>query len=45
MELFPNLKALYFEGNGLEKLTGLETNTELRCLYVHENCISKIEGL
>ena len=45
MEKFPELKALYFEGNGLEELSGLETNTALRCLYVHENCISKIEGL
>ena len=45
MEKFPELKALYFEGNGLEELSGLETNTMLRCLYVHENCIQKIEGL
>ncbi len=45
MELFPELKSLYFEGNGLSSLTGLEQNPELRCLYVHENCITKIEGL
>ena len=45
MEKFPELKALYFEGNGLEELSGLETNTMLRCLYVHENCIQRIEGL
>lgn len=45
MELFPELKSLYFEGNGLSSLTGLEQNPELRCLYVHENCVTKIEGL
>ena len=27
MELFPELKALYFEGNGCGSLKGLETNT------------------
>ena len=45
MELFPNLVSLYFEGNGCTEISGLETNTKLRCLYMHENCISKIEGL
>lgn len=45
MDLFPDLKALYFEGNGCDSLLGLETNTELRCLYIHENAISKMEGL
>lgn len=45
MELFPMLKALYFEGNGLSSLLGLENNPELRCLYAHENCVTKMEGL
>jgi len=26
MELFPELKCIYFEGNGLRKMTGMETN-------------------
>jgi len=26
-------------------MTGLEHNTKLRCLFLHENCIGKIEGL
>ena len=39
MELFPMLKMLYFEGNGCDSLLGLEQNPELRCLYIHENCI------
>lgn len=45
MELFPELKTLYFEGNGLVSLHGLESNPQLRCLYVHENAILKMEGL
>lgn len=45
MELFPELKTLYFEGNGLGTLHGLESNPQLRCLYVHENAIMKMEGL
>ena len=45
MELFPELKALYFENNGCDSTLGLETNVQLRCLYLHENAISKIEGL
>ena len=45
MELFPQLKMLYFEGNGCDSLLGLEQNPELRCLYIHENCIQRIEGL
>ena len=36
---------LYFEGNGCDSLLGLEQNPELRCLYIHENCIQRIEGL
>lgn len=39
MDLFPQLKTLYFEGNGLSEISGLENNGELRCLYVHENCV------
>ena len=45
MELFPQLKMLYFEGNGCDSLLGLESNPELRCLYIHENAIMRIEGL
>ena len=45
MELFPNLKTLYFEGNGLTEISGLEAQGELRCLYVHENCVSEMSGL
>jgi len=34
MHLFPELKCLYFEGNGLKKIEGLETNTQLVSLYL-----------
>jgi dynein assembly factor 1 len=34
LELFPDLKCLYFEGNGIHKIEGLETNTKLRSLYL-----------
>ena len=45
MELFPELKALHLQTNGINAIEGLENNTMLRCLYLHENCISKMEGL
>ena len=45
MELFPELKCLYFEGNGLRRMTGLETNKMMRTLNLHENIIKKIEGI
>lgn len=45
MEKFPHLKTLYFEGNGLNEISGLGTNSELRSLYLHENCVGKMEGL
>lgn len=45
MDLFPQLKTLYFEGNGLSEISGLENNGELRCLYVHENCVQVMQGL
>ena len=35
MENFPHLKCLYFEGNAVESLDGLQTNTELVSLYLH----------
>ena len=45
MELFTNLKCLYFEDNGCRSLKGLEHNTELRSLFIQENIIETIEGL
>lgn len=45
MELFPHLKCLYFEGNAVNDLDGLQTNVELISLYMHENCIRKMEHL
>lgn len=36
---------MYFEGNGLEEISGLETNSELRCLYLHENILQEMQGL
>ena len=45
MELFPDLKCVYFEGNGLTKIEGLETNVKMMSLYLQENLIRKIEGL
>ena len=45
MHLFPELKCLYFEGNGLTKMTGLEENKMMRTLNLHENIIKKMEGI
>lgn len=45
MEHFPHLKCLYFEGNAVTSLYGLQTNVELVSLYMHENCIRKMEHL
>ena len=45
MDLFPDLKCLYFESNGCVEISGLEHCPKLVCLYLHENCISKIENL
>lgn len=45
MHLFPDLKCLYFEGNGLVDINNsLETNTKLMSLMLHENLIKKMEG-
>ncbi|CAM9113563.1 unnamed protein product, partial [Discosporangium mesarthrocarpum] len=35
----------WLEGNGLTRLEGLENQSMMRTLYVHENLIEKIEGL
>lgn len=45
MELFPELKCLYMEGNSIEKIQGLTTNVMLMSLMLHENAILKMEGL
>jgi dynein assembly factor 1 len=45
MELFTDLKCVYFEGNGFSKIEGLEANTKLLTLFLQENLIEKIEGL
>lgn len=45
MDLFPELKCLYFEGNGLGSMLGLEHQTMMRSLHLHENCIQKMECL
>lgn len=45
MHLFPELKCLYFEGNGIKKIEGLETNVQLVSLYLQENLISRIENI
>jgi len=42
MEHFPHLKCLYFEGNAITSMAGLETNVELLSLYLHENCINEM---
>lgn len=36
---------MYLEGNGLSKIEGLSTLTQLRALYLQENVIESIEGL
>jgi hypothetical protein len=33
------------EGNAFKKIEGLETLTNLRCLYLQENLVHTIEGL
>ena len=46
MHLFPDLKTLYFEGNGIVEIgNALETNTKMMSLQLHENMIRKMEGL
>lgn len=45
LEQFINLKCLYFEGNGCSSMLGLETNTKMMSLMMHENVIEKMEGL
>lgn len=45
MHLFPELKCLYFEGNGLRSMLGLEACPQMRTLNIHENIITKMEGL
>ena len=45
LDLFPDLKCLYFEQNGCTEISGLDGCPKLLCLYLHENVISKIEGL
>ena len=34
MQMFPNLKCLYFEGNGLRTISGLTTNVNLKSLFL-----------
>lgn len=34
MQLFPELKCLYWEGNGTTHISGLEANTEIVSLYL-----------
>jgi len=36
---------LYLEGNGFLKIEGLEKCNKLKSLFLHENCIKKIENL
>ena len=45
LDLFPDLKCLYFEQNGCVEISGLDGCPKLLCLYLHENVISKIENL
>lgn len=46
MHLFPDLKCLYFEGNGLTEIgDSLETCTKLMSLMLHENLLRKVDGL
>lgn len=45
LEEYTGLKVAYLEGNGLVEISGLECQTEMRSLYLHENCIDRIQGL
>jgi len=40
-----NCKALWLEGNGLDRLQNLEKLTQLKCLFVHENLLEEVSGL
>jgi dynein assembly factor 1 len=35
---------LWLDSNGFEKIEGLETMTELRCLYLSKNLINELSG-
>ena len=43
LERYTGLKVLWLEGNGLTAIGGLSTQEKMRTLYLHENCIDKIE--
>jgi len=45
LEEYTGLKVAYLEGNGLVEISGLEAQKEMRSLYLHENCIDRIQGL
>lgn len=42
---YTGLRCLYIEGNGLQKIEGLEKLSEMRSLFAQENLFSKMEGL
>ena len=42
---YVGVRALWLEGNGLQKIENLENLTALRCLYIQQNLIETLEGL
>lgn len=46
LEPYVNLNALWLESNGLREIgSGLAHLTKLRCLYVQQNMLLRIEGI
>ena len=45
MDEYINIKVLWLESNGLDKIENISHLKELRCLYLQQNLITKIENL
>ena len=42
---YTGVRALWLEGNGLRSLDNMGNLKDLRCLYIHQNCLETLEGL
>eukprot|EP00743_Colponemidia_sp_Colp-15_P002067 GILK01002243.1.p1 GENE.GILK01002243.1~~GILK01002243.1.p1 ORF type:complete len:519 (-),score=94.16 GILK01002243.1:134-1594(-) len=43
-ENFPNLEVIWLNGNKLTRVTGLDTNFRIKCLYVQNNRLISLKG-